>query len=72
MDFVVSPDPAPQDREAIAVALEQALAFDEPPAAYKSAWRRAGIAANLGGLRDGATPEQTGRDPRVVEPGDPG
>jgi hypothetical protein len=72
VDLLVSPDPAPDEREAIAVALEQAVALDEPPAAYQSAWRKAGIAENLGGLRDGATPEQTGRDPRVVEPGDPG
>lgn len=72
MDLVVNPEPAPDDREAIAVALERDLAWDEAPAVYKSAWRKAGIAENLGGLRDGATAEQTGRDPRVVEPGDPG
>jgi hypothetical protein len=71
VDLVISPDPAPEEREAIAVALERVLAWDEAPAAYQSAWRRAGIAENLGGLGDGATAEQTGRDPRVVEPGDP-
>jgi hypothetical protein len=71
VDLVVTPNPAPEEREAIAIALAGILAREEAPAAYSSAWRRAGIAENLGGLGDCATAEQTGRDARVVEPRDP-
>jgi hypothetical protein len=49
MDFVARPDPGPEAREAIELALEQLLRPDELPPAYRSRWRAEGIAENLGG-----------------------
>ena len=49
MDFVARPDPDPEAREAIALALERLLWSDQPPPAYRSRWRAEGIAENLDG-----------------------
>ena len=40
MDAAVTPEPEPDEREALLAALEQ---LDEPPTPYASAWRRAGL-----------------------------
>jgi hypothetical protein len=49
VDFVTRPDPDPEAREAIALALERLLWSDQPPPAYRSRWRAEGIAENLNG-----------------------
>ena len=49
MDFIARPEPDPEVREAIALALGRLLTGDEPPPAYRSGWRAEGIAENLGG-----------------------
>jgi hypothetical protein len=62
VDFIARPDPDPEAREAIALALEGLLRSDEPPPAYRSGWRVEGIAENLDGDADeppgGATPRR--------------
>ena len=47
MDFVARPEPDPEAREAIELALERLLDVDELSPAYRSRWRAEGIAANL-------------------------
>jgi hypothetical protein len=49
VEFVLEPDPGPEEREAVTVALERLLAGEQVPDAYRSAWRQAGIVENLGG-----------------------
>jgi hypothetical protein len=49
VDFVTRPEPDPEAREAIALALECLLVADELPPAYASRWRAVGIAENLDG-----------------------
>jgi hypothetical protein len=49
VDFIARPEPDPEAREAIAVALGRLLAGDGPPPAYRSRWRAEGIAENLDG-----------------------
>ena len=49
MDFIARPEPDPEVREAIALALGRLLTGDEPPPAYRSGWRAEGIAENLDG-----------------------
>jgi hypothetical protein len=46
MEPEIRPEPTPEERAAILVALERLLA-DSRPAAYRSAWREAGIRENL-------------------------
>jgi hypothetical protein len=58
MDFIARPDPDPEAREAIALALERLLRPDQPPPAYRSRWRAEGIAENL----DGDDEESARRD----------
>jgi hypothetical protein len=48
VEFIARPEPDPEEREAVALALERLLAADELPPAYRSRWRAAGIAENLG------------------------
>jgi len=52
VDFVARPDPDPEAREAIALALERLLWSDQLPSAYRSRWRAEGIAENLDGDED--------------------
>jgi hypothetical protein len=52
VDFIASPDPDPEAREAIALALEGLLRFDETPPAYRSRWRAEGVVENLDGDDD--------------------
>jgi len=52
VDFLVSPEPGPEEREALALALERLLPAVDVPTAYGSMWRRAGIAENLGDDED--------------------
>ena len=49
MDFIARPEPDPEAREALSLALGRLLAGDEPPPAYRSGWRAEGIAENLDG-----------------------
>jgi len=49
VDFIARPEPDPEVREAIALALGRLLTGDEPPPAYRSGWRAEGIAENLDG-----------------------
>jgi len=49
VDFVARPDPDPEAREALELALERLLRTDQPPPAYRSRWRAEGIAENLDG-----------------------
>ena len=50
MDFEFTPEPAPEEREALVAALERLLRedADPTPAAYRSEWRALGILENLG------------------------
>jgi len=43
----INPDPTPEERAAILAALDRLLAGDSQPAAYRSAWREAGIRENV-------------------------
>jgi hypothetical protein len=52
VDFVARPDPDPEAREALELALEGLLRSDQPPPAYRSRWRAEGIAENLDGESD--------------------
>ena len=47
MEAQISPEPTPEERAAILTALDRLLAGDARPAAYRSAWREAGIRENL-------------------------
>ena len=50
MEYEITPEPTPEEREALIAALERLLAetrVASAPAAHRSAWRRAGIAENL-------------------------
>lgn len=49
MDFIARPEPDPEAREALSLALGRLLAGDEPPPAYRSRWRAEGITENLDG-----------------------
>ncbi len=52
VDFLISPEPDPEEREALAVALERLLPAADVPPAYGSMWRSAGIVENLGDDED--------------------
>ena len=45
---MIRPEPDSEEREALALALERLLSATEVPLAYRSRWRAAGIAENLG------------------------
>jgi hypothetical protein len=47
MELVLEPEPEPDQRAAVALALERLLTQDTLPAPYRSAWRAAGIAENV-------------------------
>jgi hypothetical protein len=47
VDFTTRPEPDPEAREAIALALERLLKANELPPAHTSSWRAQGIAENL-------------------------
>jgi hypothetical protein len=47
VDVVIEPEPSPEEREAIELALGRLLEDEAVPPAYRSAWRRAGIAENV-------------------------
>jgi hypothetical protein len=44
MDVEINPEPKPEEREAIEVALRRLVAPAVLPAAYTSAWRKAAVA----------------------------
>ena len=43
MDLEIKPEPAPEEREAIEATLRRLIARGQVPAAYASAWRKAGL-----------------------------
>ncbi len=43
----IEPDPSPEERKAIELALERLLGDDALPPAYTSGWRDAGIHENI-------------------------
>ncbi len=43
MDLEIEPQPSPEEREAIEVALRRLIEGPSIPAAYRSAWRAEGI-----------------------------
>jgi hypothetical protein len=47
VEFVTSPEAEPEQREAVALALERLLAPDGLPGPYRSRWRAEGVAENL-------------------------
>ena len=51
MDYAITPEPTPEERAALIVALERLLARDGgalgAPPAYTSAWRQAGVRENV-------------------------
>jgi hypothetical protein len=49
VEFIARPEPDPEAREAIALALDRLLQTDEQPPAYRSRWRAEGVAENLDG-----------------------
>ncbi len=63
MSFETSPEPTPEEREAIAQALERAAA--EAPAQYRSAWLAAGMRENAAPLEDAVDPAYAGRPRRT-------
>ena len=47
VDVEIRPEPRPEDRRALLASLEELLADPEPPAAYRSGWRKQGIRENV-------------------------
>ena len=47
MEFAVEPEPTPEERKALTLALERLLAGEQVPPPYRSAWRRAGVLENV-------------------------
>jgi hypothetical protein len=47
MELALEPEPEPEEREVVTLALTRLLAREQVPPAYRSAWREAGVAANL-------------------------
>ena len=43
MRYEISPEPDPNEREALEAALARLLAAEEKPAPYRSRWREAGL-----------------------------
>jgi hypothetical protein len=52
VDFLVSPEPEPEEWDALVLALERLLPTTGVPPAYTSRWRSAGIAENVGDDED--------------------
>jgi len=63
VEFSIRPEPNPEEQDAVALALERLFAADKLPLAYRSRWRAAGIAENLGG--DEQVPEARGLGDRM-------
>lgn len=49
MDAEIRPEPSSEERELILRVLDEQLARDGRPAAYRSAWRELGIRENTDG-----------------------
>jgi hypothetical protein len=47
VEFIIRPEPDPDEQDAVALALERLFAADELPLAYRSRWRAEGVAENL-------------------------
>jgi hypothetical protein len=44
----IRPEPSPEERRALLASLERLLADPEPPAGYRSGWRKQGLLENIG------------------------
>jgi hypothetical protein len=47
VELIIEPEPEPDEREAVTLALERLLSGETMPDAYRSRWRDAGIAENV-------------------------
>ena len=50
MEYQITPEPSPEEREALLAALERLLAEEDgpvQPAAYRSEWWRTGVLENV-------------------------
>jgi hypothetical protein len=47
VEFVFAPEPEPEEREAVTLALQRLLTGERVPAAFRSAWRQAGISESV-------------------------
>jgi hypothetical protein len=47
MDVEIRPEPSPEERRALLASLERLLADPQPPAAYRSRWRKQGLLENI-------------------------
>ena len=47
MDVEIRPEPSPEERRALLASLERLLADPEPPAAYRSRWRKQALLENI-------------------------
>jgi hypothetical protein len=47
VDVEIRPEPSPDERQALLASLERLLADQEPPAAYRSGWRKQGLLENI-------------------------
>jgi hypothetical protein len=59
VSFETSPEPTPEERQAIAQALERAAGTVPPQ--YRSAWLAAGMRENAAPLEDAVEPAYAGR-----------
>jgi hypothetical protein len=56
VDFRIRPEPSPDERDAIELALRRLIERPELPPQYTSPWRRAGIAETVGAQAADARP----------------
>jgi len=47
VDVEIRPEPSPEERRALLASLERLLADPEPPAAYRSRWRKQALLENI-------------------------
>jgi hypothetical protein len=47
VDVEIRPEPSPEERRALLASLERLLADPEPPAAYRSGWRKQALLENI-------------------------
>jgi hypothetical protein len=59
MEFKLEPEPAPEEREVVTIALKRLLGGERVPPAHRSAWRRLGVIENLGDCYATARPRSS-------------
>lgn len=67
MSAEITPQPRPEERDAIAAALEHLLA-ESSPAAYRSRWRESGLRENVEAGFEPQTPAEPLPDPGAGAP----